>query len=214
MKKKLLSLVLAGAMVASTSVSAFATDTKVYEIGESGQTHKVEMKGTVEDQAGNIPSGTITVTVPTAVSFTIDQDGNVDAGTIGIVNRNSEREKVKVVVKEFNDSNSTGGIVLVKEDQLEGQENEENKVHASLKLHGETTSVQLVSSKTTSPTGLIDEKGLQIQSNVDTSLGEAWDGNDLTLRLTGKTKEDYDAPAAGKSIKNNFSLLLKIQKVN
>lgn len=214
MKKKLLSLVLAGAMVASTSVSAFATDTKVYEIGESGQEHKVEMKGTVEDQDGNIPSGTITVTVPTAVSFTIDQDGNVDAGTIGIVNRNSEREKVKVVVKEFNDSNSAGGIVLVKEDQLEAQENGENKVHASLKLHGETTFVQLVSSKATSPTGLIDEKGSQIQSNADTSLGEAWDGNDLTLRLTGKTKENYDAPAAGKSIKNNFSLLLKIQKVN
>lgn len=211
MKKKLLSLVLAGAMVASTSVSAFADEITV---DTNGKNHKVEMRGIVEDEDGNIPSGTITVTVPTAVSFTIDEDGNVNAGTIGIVNRNSEREKVKVVVKEFNDSNSTEGIVLVKEDQLGTEENGENKVHASLKLHGETTSVQLVSSKTTSPTGLLDENGSPIQSSVDTSLGEAWDDNDLTLRLTGRTKDNYEAPEAGKSIKNNFSLLLKIQKVN
>ena len=211
MKKKLLSLVLAGAMVASTSVSAFADEITV---DTNGKNHKVEMRGIVEDEDGNIPSGTITVTVPTAVSFTIDEDGNVNAGTIGIVNRNSEREKVKVVVKEFNDSNSTEGIVLVKEDQLGTEVNGENKVHASLKLHGETTSVQLVSSKTTSPTGLLDENGSPIQSSVDTSLGEAWDDNDLTLRLTGRTKDNYEAPESGKSIKNNFSLLLKIQKVN
>lgn len=211
MKKKLLSLVLAGAMVASTSVSAFADEITV---DTNGKNHKVEMRGIVEDADGNIPSGTITVTVPTAVSFTIDEDGNVNAGTIGIVNRNSEREKVKVVVKEFNDSNSTEGIVLVKEDQLATQENGENKVHASLKLHGETTSVQLVSSKATSQTGLLDANGSPIQSSADTSLGEAWDGNDLTLRLTGRTKDNYEAPEAGKSIKNNFSLLLKIQKVN
>lgn len=214
MKKKLLSLVLAGAMVASTSVSAFATENTEITIDPNGTQHKVEMKGIVEDANGDIPSGTITVTVPTAVSFTINQNGDIDAGDIEIVNRNSEKEKVKVVVKQFNDRNPASGIVLVKDDQLESAENGNGKVHATLKLAGDKDSVQLISDKGTSETGLLTKSGTAIGSGDDTSLGEAWSGNKLTLSLIGKTKSDYEAPEAGNSIKNDFSLLLKIQKAN
>lgn len=214
MKKKLLSLVLAGAMVASTSVSAFATENTEVTIDPNGTQHKIEMKGIVEDADGNIPSGTITVTVPTAVSFTINQNGDIDAGDIEIVNRNSEKEKVKVVVKQFNDRNPASGIVLVKDDQLESAENGNGKVHATLKLAGDKDSVQLISDKGTSETGLLTKNGTAIGSGDDTSLGEAWSGNKLTLSLIGKTKSDYEAPEAGNSIKNDFSLLLKIQKAN
>lgn len=214
MKKKLLSLVLAGAMVASTSVSAFATENTEVTIDPNGTQHKIEMKGIVEDADGNIPSGTITVTVPTAVSFTINQNGDIDAGDIEIVNRNSEKEKVKVVVKQFNDRNPASGIVLVKDDQLESAENGNGKVHATLKLAGDKDSVQLISDKGTSETGLLTKSGAVIGSGDDTSLGEAWSGNKLTLSLIGKTKSNYEAPEAGNSIKNDFSLLLKIQKAN
>lgn len=210
MKKKLLSLVLAGAMVASTSVSAFADEITV---DTNGKEHKIDMTGRVEDANGEIPSGTITVTVPTAVSFTIDQNGVVNGGTIAIENRNSEKEKVEVVVKQFDDPNPTSGIVLVKDDELDSQNDETGKVHASLKLEGDTDSVQLVSSKTTSATGLVTTSGTQIASGTNTSLGKAWSGSNLTLRLTGRTKSGYTAPTAGNSIKNDFSLLLKVQKV-
>lgn len=212
MKKKLLSLVLAGAMVASTSVSAFADTTKEITVDKNGTEHKINMTGRVQDANGEIPSGTITVTVPTAVSFTINPDGNVNGGTITIENRNSEKEKVEVVVKQFDDPNSTSGIVLVKDDELDTKDNETGKVHASLKLEGDTDSVQLVSDKTTSATGLVDKNGTAITSSTNTSLGKAWSGSDLTLRLTGRTKSGYTAPTAGNSIKNDFSLLLKIQK--
>lgn len=216
MKKKLLSLVLAGAMVASTSVSAFATENTEVTIDPNGTQHKVEMKGIVEDANGDIPSGTITVTVPTAVSFTINQSGDIDAGKIEIVNRNSEKEKVKVVVKQFNDRNPKGGIVLVKDTELEDSSNQDGngKVHASLKLAGDDDTVQLVSNKETSETGLVTKSGTVIDSSTDTSLGEAWSGNKLTLSLIGKTKSNYQPPEEGNSIKNDFSLLLKIQKVN
>lgn len=216
MKKKLLSLVLAGAMVASTSVSAFATENKEVTVDTNGTQHKIDMKGIVEDANGGIPSGTITVTVPTAVSFTINPNGNINGGTITIENRNSEKEKVKVVVKQFNDPNPTSGIVLVKDTDLNSASNVDGngKVYASLKLEGENTAVQLVSDKTTNTTGLVTTSGTPITSNTDTSLGEAWSGNKLTLSLTGKTKSDYEAPEAGNSIKNDFSLLLKIQKVS
>lgn len=209
MKKKLLSLVLAGAMVASTSVSAFADE---ITIDGNGKEHKIEMTGRVEDQNGNIPSGTITVTVPTSVSFTIDQNGDINAGTIEIVNRNSEKEKVKVIVKEFNDLNPTNGIVLVKEGVVDSKDNTDSLVHAALRLQGDKTSVELVSSKSDSVTGLINTQGQQIQATEDTVLGEAWDTSSLTLKLIGRTKNGYTAPAVGSSIKNNFSLFLKIKK--
>lgn len=210
MKKKLLSLVLAGAMVASTSVSAFADEITV---DTNGKEHKIEMTGRVEDTNGDIPSGTITVTVPTDVSFIIDQNGVVNGGTITIENRNSDKEKVEVVVKQFHDSNPTSGIVLVKDDELDNKGDESGKVYASLKLEGDTDSVQLVSDKDTSETGLVTTSGTKITSNTNTSLGKAWNGSNLTLKLKGRTKSDYTAPAAGNSIKNGFSLLLKVQKV-
>lgn len=212
MKKKLLSLVLAGAMVASTSVSAFADEITV---DTNGKEHKINMKGIVEDENGEIPSGTITVTVPTAVSFTINQDGEVNGGTITIENRNSEKEKVEVVVKQFDDPNPTSGIVLVKDTELNNPSNVDGngKVYASLKLEGDNAAVQLVSDKTTNKTGLVTTSGTPITSDTDTSLGKAWDGSNLTLRLTGKTKSDYSAPTEGNSIKNDFSLVLKVQKV-
>ena len=215
MKKKLLSLVLAGAMVASTSVSAFAAgNEKNYEIGEGGQEHKVTITGDVQDNKGGVVAGTISVTVPTAVSFTIDKDGKIAAGNIEIVNRNNNQDKVEVVVKQFDDPKSTTGIVLVKDADLDSQSDTTSTVHASLKLEGDDDSVELVSSKTTSPTGLIDKTGQPVNLGTDTSLGKAWNGSNLTLKLTGRTKTGYQAPTQGNAIRNEFNLLLKIQKAS
>lgn len=213
MKKKLLSLVLAGAMVASTSVSAFADSVQNYEIGEEGKEHKVTITGDIEDERGGTVPGTISVTVPTAVSFSIDKNKKFSAGNIEIVNRNTNQDKVEVVVKKFTDTNPTGGIVLVKESELEGEGNQDapNKKHVSLKLTGET-SVQLVSNSGSAGTGLVDTNNLEIAESKDTSLGKAWNGNPLILRLSGKTRSDYTVPTEGNSIKNEFNLVLKIQK--
>lgn len=214
MKKKLLSLVLAGAMVASTSVSAFAAENgQNYDIGEEGKDHKVTITGDIEDAEGATVPGTISVTVPTAVSFTIDRSKNFSAGTIEVVNRNANQDKVEVVVKKFTDTNPTGGIVIVKESELDSDDNRDSddKKHVSLKLTGDT-SVQLVSNSGSAETGLLNASGVEIQKDANTSLGQAWNGTNLKLKLTGRTRSDYQVPAAGKSIKNEFNLLLKIQK--
>ena len=83
MKKKLLSLVLAGAMVASTSVSAFAADTV---INTNEGTANVTISGAVEGNNGEAPSGTISVSIPTALSFSVNKDGEVSGGNIIINN--------------------------------------------------------------------------------------------------------------------------------
>lgn len=219
MKKKLLSLVLAGAMVASTSVSAFAvTDTtKEVTVDSNGTTSRVDIEGNVQNGAGEVVSGTISVTVPTAISFTIDKSGNIDAGNIEIVNRNSEKDKVEVVAKQFNDPKPTTGIVLVKDGELDNkitQNSDANIRYMSLNLEGTDGSVGLVSSKSDSSIGLVDATGTEVTEITNKPLGNAWEGNSLTLNLTGrttKTGETYTPPT--NAIRSNFNLVLKIQKV-
>ena len=214
MKKKLLSLVLAGAMVASTSVSAFADEVK-YDIDDKGKDHKVEITGNVTDDDNNKVPGTISVTVPTAVSFTINKDGKITGGDIVI--KNTSEDKVKVVVKEFTDTDATGGIVLVKETNLPTSvtNDSDSKVHASINIVGGSKSLGLVSSTNDSSTGLVNSNGEKVEAGPESTLGEAWNNNPLTLSLKGKTKADisgetYEAPA--QALNNTFNLVFKIQK--
>lgn len=214
MKKKLLSLVLAGAMVASTSVSAFAatTDTE-YTIGEKGQEHQVTITGDVANTKDETVQGTISVTVPTTMAFAIDKDGNVNGGDIIISNKSEE--KVEVVAKQFTDSTPDSKVIIVKEGELvnEVDNNDQNNRYVSLSLTGNGGSVGLVSSRDDSSTGFVNSTGDEIADTTNTTLGKAWKNNDLTLSLSGKAKVDgksYTAPT--NAMKDTFNLVLKIQK--
>lgn len=213
MKKKFLSLMMAAAVVASTSVSAFAaTDETTYVIDGAGKEHQVDITGNVSNTNNEIVPGTISVTVPTAVSFTISKEGQFTGGDIVI--KNSSEKKVEVVAKKFTDATPTSGIVLVKESELGSKvgDNDASKVHASLNLVG-NASVGLVSATSDSSTGFVNADGNPINDGQNTSLGEAWNGNPLTLRLEGKVKTGsatYTPPT--QALKNTFNLVLKIQK--
>ena len=216
MKKKLLSLVLAGAMVATTSVSAFAdTNEREYDITSGTKEHKVEITGNVTDDHNNKVPGTINVTVPTAVSFTINKEGKITGGDIVV--KNTSEDKVKVVVKGFTDADTTGGIVLVKDGDLASSVDSDNdsKVHASINIVSGSKSLGLVSSTSVSSTGLVNSNGDEVQEGVNTTLGEAWKDNPLTLSLKGKTKADVSgktyAPPA-QALNNTFNLVFKIEK--
>lgn len=220
MKKKLLSLVLAGAMVASTSVSAFASETTNISVDKDGTTHTVNVKGDVENTSGETVSGTISVTVPTAVAFTIDKTGKISGGDIEIVNRNPEKDKVEVIAKEFNDPNPKSGIIIVKDDELDSLIDTANaanidKRYISLNLQGKNTTVGLLSSKSQGKTGFIDLNNNNNEIESDTSLGTAWQDNNLTLSLTGRvSKKDGTAYVPPTNpIRSDFNLVLKIQKV-
>lgn len=214
MKKKLLSLVLAGAMVASTSVSAFAQD-KTYEIGKDTQEHKVIITGDVQNNKGQIVPGTISVTVPTAVSFTVDKEGEIAGAEIKI--KNTSDKKVEVIAKEFTDTTNTTGIVIVKDRDLDEKidTNDATKRHISLTLTGDKA-LGLISGKTGNNTGFINEEGNEIASNENTSLGYAWKDSDLNLRLTGRAKKNdstaYQAPTT--AMQDTFNLVLKIKKAD
>lgn len=213
MKKKLLSLVLAGAMVASTSVSAFAEELKTYDINSTTeQNHKVTITGEVANEHNETLPGTITVTVPTTMSFTVDKDGKVSGGNITVTNKS--KDSVEVVAKEFNDSTPGSKIVLVKETELDQKiKLADGNTYVSLKLIGDNNTVGLVSTKTGNQTGFVKENGDAILDTEKTSLGNAVDGSNLVLSLEGRAKhstDDYDAPDT--AISDTFNLILKIQK--
>ena len=221
MKKKLLSLVLAGAMVASTSVSAFAetVDTETYNIDSTKpQNHKVTVTGDIANKQNETLPGTITVTIPTAMAFTVDKTGAVTGGKIEVVNRSNEG--VKVIAEEFNDTTPDNKIVLVKKSELDEkiEAPEDGKTYMTLDLIGNTNTVGLVSSKGTSGTGFVknsDESAITA-AGEDTTLGTAVNGINLELKLEGNAKHSnssehaYSAPTT--AVNDTFNLILKIQK--
>lgn len=219
MKKKLLSLVLAGAMVASTSVSAFASETTKISVDKNGTTHTVKVTGDVENTSGETVSGTISVTVPTAVAFTIGANGKISGGDIEIVNRNPEKDKVEVIAKEFNDPNPKSGIIIVKDGELDdviesANTANSNKRYISLNLQGKNTTVGLLSSKSPGKTGFINLNDNSEIAGENTSLGTAWQDNNLTLTFNGRaTKEGVNYTPPTNPIRSDFNLVLKIQKV-
>ena len=73
MKKKFLSLMMAAAMVATTSVSAFAKDYKWTE--DTEQNADVTITGNVADDGGHFVPGTLSVSIPTTTTYTTI-DGN------------------------------------------------------------------------------------------------------------------------------------------
>lgn len=213
MKKKLLSLVLAGAMVASTSVSAFA-DTKELTVGSNGATHPVEIEGNIANKQNETLPGTITVTVPTRVSFTVNNAGEIEGGVINIENKS--KESVEVIAKQFTDSNPESGIIVRKD--FASDTNTTDKRFVSLTLEGRNT-IGLTSDRTA--TGLFELNGSKSDIEADAvdtkaSLGVILPEDDLSLKLKGTAKCDdqgvYKAP--DKAVSNNFTLTLKIQKAD
>ena len=73
MKKKFLSLMMAAAVVATTSVSAFAAN--VTDSDENEAQTDVKITGNVQDASGNDAPGTFKVTVPTTTNFTVTNKG-------------------------------------------------------------------------------------------------------------------------------------------
>lgn len=112
MKKKFLSLMMAAAVVATTSVSAFADDKVLTGEDTSTPTTNVEIKGSVANERGELPAGNFNVTVPTKASFSVNKDGGVNAGEIRI--KNAGEQKVEVYAYAFKDKTSDQNINIVK----------------------------------------------------------------------------------------------------
>lgn len=221
MKKKLLSLVLAGAMVASTSVSAFATTTPIaVPNGEiTGQDNKeyttdVTVEGRVANSAGNLPSATFNVTIPTNAAFTVNQSGKLQATTIKVSNKGTQ--SIDVYANKFIDTTpaENSNITVVADGELTGKD----KTNVSLNIGGKLNVLYLKSEQTngTEDNGIYTDITLHDKAKGDNlKLTSLAPGESEELKLQGNAGENNTSLST--SIQNNgatdrFTLTLRIKK--
>ena len=191
MKKKLLSLLMAAAVVAGSTVPTFA---QTYEANDT-QTIDADVKvtGTVSNNKGIAPAGKIQVEVPTTLSFTVDQKSNFSAPDLKITNKS--QESIEVSVGSFNETINNGGITL----QQHGQDlTSLDRSNVRLALKGNNGYVDLANVNSLTKISIIasnDSDNIQL-------LGDAGLAQDLTG--TG-----VDTNGASE----DFNLVFKIAKV-
>lgn len=201
MKKKFLSLMMAAAVVATTSVSAFAQD---YEVSKGKEAEaNVTVTGDIENTNGDVVPSTISVTIPTTANFSVTKDGNPVSPTITITSRSEE--PVSVIAKSFVDPTENSGITVVGENELE----DSDRTKVALTLKGTEGSVVLKSTPG-ERNGLYKLDGTS-PAKEDTVLGTVRQSAPVNLNLEVKVKEgQYTAPT--KAATDNFTLVLKLKK--
>lgn len=207
MKKKLLSLVLAGAMVASTSVSAFA-DTVV---DKNEGTANVTITGSVDANNGNSPTGTISVSVPTALSFSVNKDGEVSGGNITIANNGVDT--VDVTAVKFYDKTPTSKITAkIPTEFTAANEERSNMV---LSIGGNQSERAYFKSETLADNknGIYSVAGANEADGI--KISSITGGNTDVLDLDGIAGEqDLTNDSENAGITDSFVLTLKITKAN
>lgn len=213
MKKKLLSLVLAGAMVASTSVSAFADTDNTVTVGSGETEHQVTVTGDVTNSSDQVVEGTISVTIPTAVSFRVNKDGKVDSANINI--KSDSDKSVEVIAYKFIDPSKDSNITVVGEGDLElkkGESSDTNRF-VSLSIKGGTKDVVLKSAEG-ERSGIFDNAGREYGLTENPVIGTVTKNKPLKLRIEGKAgvgnSGTYEPPT--NPVREDFQLMLKIKK--
>lgn len=213
MKKKLLSLVLAGAMVASTSVSAFAatTENKVINSYDEGKNSaNVTIEGSVDSDSGQQAAGTISVSIPTALQFRVDTDGNVDGASIEVVNNGLD--EVEVIAAEFIDNTPNGDITVNNpRDFARSARDSKSRKNVVLWIEGNNGGEPAYFNPNNG-NGICDAAG-DIKSNgiVVSTLSKKDGGrNTDTIRLNGYAGTSSDE--IQNALTDKFTLRLKVKK--
>lgn len=111
MKKKYLSLVMAAMMSLGAVVQASATTTTTVEGLESETLDQtINVNGTIKSAQGAAPAGRLEVELPTAMTFTVDQNAKLKGVNYSV--KNNSKEPIVVSVAEFRDSTPDSGIVV------------------------------------------------------------------------------------------------------
>ena len=96
------------------SISQSSSSTNISGNYNETLNHTITINGTVTKANGNLPDR-IEVELPTAMAFSVDQDGKLSAGVYNI--KNNSNVAVSISVAAFRDSNSYGGITIIPKEQ-------------------------------------------------------------------------------------------------
>lgn len=212
MKKKFLSLMMAAAVVATTSVSAFASTQTIESKDDKDGRANVTITGKVEDNKGNMPTANFKVTVPTTASFTVNKSAVVGPQ---LEVKNEGSQEIEVYAQSFTRLGS-GGISLVSAKKIaEDTSKELTRAHVALRLEGQDGKEAYLG-ETKTGNGIYEDADLE---RIPTNKV---DGVKLLTLSAGDVDEQKDnivikGSAGSKSVESaisdEFQLTLKIKKV-
>lgn len=229
MKKKFLSLMMAAAVVATTSVSAFAetedvdkrvdmpTESNINSLDSSPHSHEVTITGKVQNDDGKMPASTFKVTVPTAANFTVNSAGTVVGPTLTV--KNEGAQAIKVFAKDFrNTGKGTIKVIdsetIANDTKLEAGNRQLDRSNISLKLVADNDNVAYLAAGN-GKSGVSEHENLDTISNevelLDLTAAENGVAveRSFTLKGTAGTKKGITS-----AISDKFKLTLKIKKVD
>lgn len=206
MKKKFLSLMMAAAVVATTSVSAFANTTQTITNPEDeGGEANVTITGDIENSTGDTKPNTLNVTVPTAANFTVDQHKTFVGTKIKVENNGTQA--IDVFAYEFKDPTVSSGVIVKKKSEITSLETN----NVALRLEG-SEGTAFFDSVPGNVRGVYkDEEHSEWQNNNDgVKLAKIAKRGSYELRLEGEVGSS--ATVSSKPERDNFILKLKIKK--
>lgn len=206
MKKKFLSLMMAAAVVATTSVSAFAEDTI---INNDGDTAEVTISGAVNGAGDTTPPGTLNVTVPTDLSFAVKNNGTVQGSEIKVVNKGVQA--INVYAYEFADTTVGDKITVHKKtESLSGKKKSDVILH----LKGNRGTAYFYSEDISGENkGVYKADGEKPSGTDGLLISNILKGKSDTLYLEGEAGSiDLTEKAQQEGISDAFTLRLKIKK--
>ena len=209
MKKKFLSLMMATAVVATTSVSAFASTQNTQNITGPASAEKeaqVTVEGKVADNSGNLPVGVYNVTIPSKVAFSVNGDGKLTGVKLPIVNNGDNAINIKVGNFVDTDGDDTGIKLNTAVDlSVSGNRTDKKRSEINLALQGNVKKVFLGNGQVKDKLG---DNSRDVQDEVIAKI-ESKETRELELSGSAGTA-NLDTGAS--AISNEFTLTFKISK--
>ena len=178
---------------------------------EESKTYNVTITGSVDNNKGESPSGTIQLTVPTSMAFIVDNKGNFKSSSITI--RNNGIDKVDVYAYKFIDNDGERNINIKSMTEFGDNLDEISRNNLALYIYGNLEFAYLKTENIGSgKSGVYKDKALQISGDTDDGVKISTVGAGLSdeLKLVGISgKRDIETDTA---IKNDFVLILKVKK--
>ena len=213
MKKKFLSLMMAAAVVATTSVSAFASTTVVKSPDDQEAQSPIEITGKVQDNTGKDPVGTFKVTVPTTAEFTVTKDGNVMGPNLEVSNAGSQ--EIEVYAYKFVDKSGSEKIDVIDEGAILGDLEGTPNTKVSLKLVGANGDGTAYLASKNSDNGVYKTSELNQKAEESGVKVLRLQGGSEQTPVSGRISLEGRAgkQAVSEAVQDEFTLTLKIKKV-
>lgn len=170
----------------------------------------IKTEGRIKSDAGETPKKTISVSIPTAIAFTVNKDAEFIGANINITNNGEV--PVDISVKEFLDYNGDDGIKLIISNRVK-DENTISKTtinsnykrnEINLYLEGNLKRVYVGHRK------IVSQLGKQEASEAQKKIAKVLANSSTTLTLNGVAGQN--PLEVNKPIKDTFRLTLRIKK--